>query len=122
MTNLKELTRALRCGIYVDYGTDLQTAFDAANCYATNTKDPAIFYTALFGVVNTLCNVIDEEIEQETIILDPACAERGCCAHNHLVDPDGVLAVVVGEVNAQEQAEQVQADTHPCGADADQDH
>ena len=86
MTNLKELTRSLRCGIYVDYGTDLQTAFDAANCYATNTKDPAIFYTALFGVVNTLCNVIDEEL------------------------------------NAQSQATQVQADTHPCGADANQDH
>ena len=85
MTNLKELTRALRCGIYVDYGTDLQTAFDAANCYATSTKDAAIFYTVLFGVVNTICNVIDEEL------------------------------------NAQEQANQVQADTHPCGQDANQD-
>ena len=61
MDNLTELAKQLRCGLYVDYGTDLQTAFDAANCYATNTKDPLIFYTALFGVVNTLCNIILEE-------------------------------------------------------------
>lgn len=61
MENLKKLAQQLRCGLYVDYGTDLETAFDAANCYATTTKDPAIFYTALFGVINTLCNVIEAE-------------------------------------------------------------
>ena len=61
MENLKQLTKQLRCGLYVDYGTDLQTAFDAAQCYAANTKDPLIFFTALYGVINTLCNVIEEE-------------------------------------------------------------
>lgn len=66
MENLKKLTKQLRCGLYVDYGTDLQTAFDAAQCYAANTKDPLIFFTALYGVINTLCNVIDAEVTDVT--------------------------------------------------------
>lgn len=66
MTKLKDLAKQMRCGLYVDYGTDLQTAFDAANCYATSTKDPAIFYTALYGVINTLCNVIEEEVNAQS--------------------------------------------------------
>jgi len=66
MENLKKLTKQLRCGLYVDYGTDLESAFAAAQCYAANTKDPLIFFTALFGVINTLCNVIDVEVTDVT--------------------------------------------------------
>ena len=83
--NLKNLTKQLRCNLYVDFGDDLESAFNAMNVLATASKNPAAVYTAVYGIVNTLCNVIEEE------------------------------------VNAQNQAEQVQTDTHPCGADADQD-
>jgi hypothetical protein len=104
--NLTKLTKQLRCNLYVDFGDDLESAFNAMNVLATASKNPAAVYTAVYGIINTLCNVIEHEVEQETIILDPACAERGCCAHNHLVDHDGVLAIVIGEVNAQKQTEQ----------------
>jgi hypothetical protein len=65
MENLKQLAKQLRCGLYVDYGTDLQAAFDAANLLAGASREPAAVYTALFGVVNTLCNVIEAENEEE---------------------------------------------------------
>ena len=65
LTKLKELAKQLRCGLYVDYGTDLEAAFAAANVLATSSKEPAAVYTALFGVVNTLCNVIEAENEEE---------------------------------------------------------
>jgi hypothetical protein len=61
MENLKKLAAQLRCGLYVDYGADLEAAFAAANVLATSSKEPAAVYTALFGVVNTLCNVIEQE-------------------------------------------------------------
>ena len=61
MENLRKLAKQMRCGLYVDYGTDLESAFNAAQCYAANTKDPLIFFTALYGVINTLCNVIEQE-------------------------------------------------------------
>ena len=61
MENLKKLTKQLRCGLYVDYGTDLESAFNAANILAGASREPAAVFTALYGVINTLCNVIEEE-------------------------------------------------------------
>lgn len=61
-TKLKELAKQMRCGLYVDYGTDLQTAFEAVNVWATASKEPAAVYTAVYGVINTLCNIIEEEV------------------------------------------------------------
>lgn len=65
MENIKKLAKQLRCGLYVDYGTDLEAAFAAANVLATSSKEPAAVYTALFGVLNTLCNVIEADNEEE---------------------------------------------------------
>jgi hypothetical protein len=62
---IKQLAKQMRCGLYVDYGTDLESAFNAANIIATSSKEPAAVFTALFGVVNTLCNIIEEEASEE---------------------------------------------------------
>ena len=99
--NLKNLAKQLRCNLYVDFGTDLESAFNAMNVLATASKNPAAVYTAVYGIINTLCNVIEGESQkQEVIHLDPACAERGCCCHDPRVDGAGVLAIVIGEVGA----------------------
>lgn len=63
MTNLTNLTKQLRCNLYVDFGTDLESAFNAANILAGASREPAAVFTALYGVVNTLCNVIEAECE-----------------------------------------------------------
>jgi hypothetical protein len=82
MTDLKELAKQMRCGLYVDYGTDIATAFHAMCEIATTSREPAAVFTAAYGVINTLANIIENS-------------------------------------DAQEQAKQVQADTHHCGQDAD---
>ena len=61
MENLKKLTKQLRCNLYSDFGTDLESAFNAMNVLATASKNPAAVYTAAYGIINTLCNVIDAE-------------------------------------------------------------
>ena len=61
MENLKKLAKQMRCGLYVDYGTDLESAFNAANILAGASREPAAVFTALYGVINTLCNVIEAE-------------------------------------------------------------
>ena len=66
MTNLKKLAKQMRCGLYVDFGTDLEAAFNAANIMATASGNPAATYTALYGVINTLCNVIEAEVRSVT--------------------------------------------------------
>ena len=63
MENLKKLAKQMRCGLYVDYGTDLESAFNAANILAGSSREPAAVFTALYGVINTLCNVIDVEVD-----------------------------------------------------------
>ena len=61
MENLRKLAKQMRCGLYVDFGTDLESAFNAANILAGASREPAAVFTALYGVVNTLCNVIEKE-------------------------------------------------------------
>jgi hypothetical protein len=61
MDNLTKLAKQLRCNLYVDFGTDLESAFNAANILAGASREPAAVFTALYGVVNTLCNIIEEE-------------------------------------------------------------
>lgn len=61
MENLRKLAKQMRCGLYVDFGTDLESAFNAANILAGASREPAAVFTALYGVVNTLCNVIEQE-------------------------------------------------------------
>ena len=63
MENLRKLAKQMRCGLYVDFGTDLESAFNAMNIMATASNNPAAVYTAVYGVVNTLCNVIEQECE-----------------------------------------------------------
>ena len=61
MENLKKLAKQMRCGLYVDFGTDLESSFTAANILAGASREPAAVFSALYGVINTLCNVIEEE-------------------------------------------------------------
>ena len=61
MDNLTKLAKQMRCGLYVDFGTDLESAFNAANILAGSSREPAAVFTALYGVINTLCNVIEQE-------------------------------------------------------------
>ena len=61
MENLRKLAKQMRCGLYVDFGTDLESAFNAANILAGSSREPAAVFTALYGVINTLCNVIEQE-------------------------------------------------------------
>ena len=63
--NLKKLAKQMRCGLYVDFGTDLESAFNAANILAGASREPAAVFTALYGVINTLCNVIEEEVNAQ---------------------------------------------------------
>ena len=63
MENLRKLAKQMRCGLYVDFGTDLESAFNAANILAGASREPAAVFTALYGVVNTLCNVIEQELK-----------------------------------------------------------
>ena len=63
MDNLTKLAKQMRCGLYVDYGTDLESAFNAANILAGSSREPAAVFTALYGVINTLCNVIEQELK-----------------------------------------------------------
>ena len=65
LTKLKELASQMKCGLYVDYGTDLQAAFDAMCAIAGASREPAAVFTAAYGVINTLCNVIEAENEEE---------------------------------------------------------
>jgi len=65
MTKLKDLAKQMRCGLYVDFGTDLESAFNAANILAGASREPAAVFTALYGVINTLCNVIEEEVNAQ---------------------------------------------------------
>ena len=76
LVRITELAKQLRCGLYVDYGTDLESAFNAANILAGSSREPAAVFTALYGVINTLCNVIEEE-----------CKDRKPAAYNY----EGVL-------------------------------
>ena len=64
--NLKKLAKQMRCGLYVDFGTDLESAFNAANILAGASREPAAVFTALYGVINTLCNVIEEEVNAQS--------------------------------------------------------
>ena len=64
--NLKNLAKQLRCGLYVDFGDDLESAFNAMNVLATASKNPAAVYTAVYGIINTLCNVIEEECNAQS--------------------------------------------------------
>ena len=66
MENLKKLAKQMKCGLYVDYGTDLEAAFNAANILAGASREPAAVFTALYGVINTLCNVIEEEVNAQS--------------------------------------------------------
>ena len=66
MENFRKLAKQMRCGLYVDFGTDLESAFNAANILAGASREPAAVFTALYGVVNTLCNVIDAEVTDVT--------------------------------------------------------
>ena len=61
MENLRKLAKQMRCGLYVDFGTDLESAFNAANILAGASREPAAVFTALYGVINTLCNVVEQE-------------------------------------------------------------
>ena len=65
LVRITELAKQMRCGLYVDYGVDLETAFHAANALAAASREPAAVFTALYGVVNTLCNVIEEEANEK---------------------------------------------------------
>ena len=65
MENLRKLAKQMRCGLYVDFGTDLESAFNAANILAGASREPAAVFTALYGVINTLCNVIEEEVNAQ---------------------------------------------------------
>lgn len=50
----------------------------------------------------------------ETVILDRGCAERGCMAHNHLVDTDGVVFQKKTEEIVQWGVEWGRAGDAPC--------
>jgi len=65
MTDLKKLAKQMRCGLYVDYGTDIATAFDAMCEIATTSREPAAVFTAAYGVINTLANIIEKEAHEE---------------------------------------------------------
>ena len=75
MENLKQLTKQMRCGLYVDFGTDLESAFNAANILAGSSREPAAVFTALYGVINTLCNVIEQECEASNNVRDALIKE-----------------------------------------------
>lgn len=64
LRGIKATTKSVRCKLYVDYGEDLEAAFNAANVLATASKEPAAVFTAMYGVVNTLCNVIDAKVDK----------------------------------------------------------
>ena len=66
MENLKKLAKQLRCGLYVDFGTDLEAAFNAMNIMASASDNPLATYTAVYAVLNTLCNVIEAEVTSVT--------------------------------------------------------
>ena len=65
MTDLKELAKQMRCGLYVDYGTDLAAAFESAIVIAGASREPMAVFTALYGVVNTLSNILEKEADEK---------------------------------------------------------
>lgn len=78
MDNLTKLAASMRCRLYVDFGTDLEAAFNAANILAGASREPAAVFTALYGVINTLCNVIEQEansVREEEARRDALIAE-----------------------------------------------
>lgn len=65
MENLKRLAAQMKCGLYADCGTDMQAAFDGMCAIAASSREPQAVFTAAYLIINTLCNVIEAENEEE---------------------------------------------------------
>jgi hypothetical protein len=55
----------------------------------------AIIYHASGQLRFRLNEVLNKHFSDEILTFDPGCFERGCCAHNSIVDKDGISAVVL---------------------------